>query len=455
MSDNTINIKKGLDIRVKGAAALTTVDATDITRYAVKPADYVGVSPKLMVKEGDSVKAGSVLLYDKNNEAARFTSPVSGTVEAVVRGAKRAILRVVIAADGKADGEAFEHGSPARMGREAVVRTLSLSGAWTLLRQRPFGIVARPGDTPKAIFVSAFDSAPLAPDYSYIIAGHEQEFSMGMEVLHALAETIHMGVNPALSTAAWPVGDYVKVHRFTGCHPAGLVGTQINKTDPINKGETVWTLTPADICIIGHLFLTGEYRPLRIVAMAGPVVKEPRYYRMLQGASIESLAGNVTDGHVRYISGNMLSGTSIGRDGFMSATDNLLTVLPEGDRYDFMGWLAPGVRKYSFSRTFLSGFFQRGGKCSRKFLEGRELNTGMHGGVRPLVVTGEMEKVFPLDIYPLQLIKACVIGDIDLMENLVIYEVEPEDFALCEFIDTSKTEIQSIIRQGLETCRLS
>lgn len=455
MSDNTINIKKGLDIRVKGTAALTTVDATTIQRYAVKPTDYVGVTPKLMVKEGDSVKAGSVLFYDKNNEAARFTSPVSGTVEAVVRGDKRAILRVVVAADGKMDSETFAHGNPAEMGREAVVKTLTESGVWTMLRQRPFGLVACPDDTPKAIFVSGFESAPLAPNYNYLIASHEQEFDMGMEVLHTLVSAIHLSINPMLNNTVMPTQNYVKMHYFTGKHPAGLVGTQINRIDPVNKGEIVWTIKPVDICIIGHLFLTGQYRPERLVAMAGPVVKNPQYYKMLQGACIESLANNVTDDHVRYISGDMLTGTNIGKNGFMGATDNLLTVLPEGDKYDFMGWLAPGVKKYSFSHTFLSGFFQCGSKGCQKFLEGRELNTGLHGGVRPFVVTGEMEKVFPLDIYPLQLIKACIIGDIDLMENLGIYEVEPEDFALCEFIDTSKTEIQNIIRQGLETCRLN
>lgn len=449
--NETIRIKRGLDIRVKGEAALQTVDATSIVRYAVKPTDYVAVTPKMLVKEGDAVKAGTPLFYDKNNEKAMFTSPVGGTVEAVVRGEKRALLRVVVAKDEKNEHETFEAGNPAEMGSEKVKDILLRSGAWASIRQRPFGLVARPDDKPKAIFISGFESAPLAPNYSYIVSHeHEKEFDTGLEALHALAGIINLGIDPSRNNTEIPARDYLRVHYFSGKHPAGLVGTQINKISPINKGETVWVVKPQDVLTIGRLFLTGEYNPVRLVAMAGAPVKQPQYYKMITGACIESLAGNVTDEHVRYISGDMLSGTNIGKDGFMGAGDSLLTVLPEGDKYDFMGWLMPGLKKYSFSHTFLSGFC----KC-KKYLESCELNTGMHGGVRPYVVSDQFERVFPFDIFPMELIKACIIGDIDLMEQLGIYEVEPEDFALCEFIDTSKTEIQDIIRKGLENCRLN
>ncbi|MDY5969708.1 MAG: Na(+)-translocating NADH-quinone reductase subunit A [Bacteroidales bacterium] len=450
--NETIRIKRGLDICARGEAALQTVDATAIVRYAVKPTDYVAVTPKILVKEGDAVKAGTPLFYDKNNEKALFTSPVGGTVVTVARGEKRALLRVEVAKDEKDEHEAFEVGNPIEMGAEKVKDVLLRSGAWTGIIQRPFGLVARPSDKPKAIFISGFDSAPLAPNYDYIL-GHFQgeEFSRGLDALHAVAgSVIHYSIDPTRNNAAIPNKDYLKVHRFAGKHPAGLVGTQINMIDPINKGDTVWVVKLQDVLTIGHLFLTGEYRPLRLVAIAGAPVRQPQYYKMLAGACIESLANNVTDTHVRYISGDMLSGTNIGNDGFMSAGHSLLTVLPEGDKYDFMGWLMPGFGKYSFSRTFLSGFCK-----SKKYLERCELNTGLHGGVRPYVVSDQFEKVFPLDIFPLELIKACIIGDIDLMEQLGIYEVEPEDFALCEFVDTSKTDIQEIIRNGLENCRLN
>lgn len=454
MSDNIVKIKKGLDIRVKGIATFSTIDASSIRRYAVKPTDYVGVTPKMLVKEGDPVKAGTTLFYDKNNEQARFTSPVSGTVEAVVRGDKRALLQVVVAADGKHDSETFAYGKADELQPEQIVNTMVNSGAWTFLRRRPFGLVPHTNDKPKAIFISGFDSAPLAADVDYLLSGRQEEWQRGIDILHRLVATIHLSVNPEVNKSGLleKTGNVI-LHHFSGRHPAGLVGTQINKIDPINKGESVWTIKPQEVCTLGHLFITGEYRPEQLVAMAGPVVKTPQYYRLSAGACIESLCDNVTDGHVRYISGDMLTGCNIGKAGFLSAGHSLLTVLPEGDKYDFMGWLLPGLKKYSASHTFLSGFLQ--GRHSEKYLERCELNTNTHGDVRPYMVTGQFEKVMPLDIYPLQLIKACIIGDIDLMENLGIYEVEPEDFALCEFVDTSKTEIQSIIRNGLENCRLN
>ncbi|MBR1643756.1 MAG: Na(+)-translocating NADH-quinone reductase subunit A [Bacteroidales bacterium] len=452
MSNSDFKIRKGLDIYVKGDAALRTEALPSIDLYAVKPTDYVGVAPKLQVKVGDTVKAGTVLFFDKNNEQARFVSPVSGTVEDIVRGDKRALLQVVVRNDGTQQSETFPCGAPNQMSPEALTDLMVSSGVWTLLRQRPFGTVPHTDEKPKAVFISAFDSAPLGVNYGFILKDRKEDFQCGIDVLARLAGTVHLSINPEREhNDIFCNTQHVVLHRFTGKHPAGLVGTQIAKIDPINKGETVWTIEAQDVATLGHLVRTGEYRPERIVALAGPVVKEPQYYSLLSGACISNLSAHVTEENVRFISGNILTGTNIGANGFLGSGDSLISVLPEGNQYDFMGWLMPGIKKYSTSRTFLSGFLQCG--SHRKFLENCKLNTGLHGSVRPFIVTGEFEKVVPLDIYPLQLIKACIIGDIELMESLGIYEVEPEDFALCEFVDVSKTEIQSIIRQGLELIR--
>lgn len=445
----TIRIKKGLDICIKGSAQKQTIDATSIQDYAIKPTDFIGVTPKLLVKEGDAVKAGTPLFYNKSNERVRFCSPVSGTVKAVVRGERRAILAVVVASDGNHTSETFD---TTQLGREEIINTMLASGAWTLLKQRPYGIVADPDATPKGIFVSAFDSNPLAPDYDYMLKGREADFQKGLDVLSKLAK-VHLSYNPQINTSSlFTAARNVELHQFEGKHPAGLVGTQIAMISPINKGETVWTVNAQDVAIIGHLFAAGEYRPEKLVALAGPVVDNPAYYKVFAGANLQTITGAVSAANVRFISGSVLSGTTIQNDGYLCHYDSIISVLEEGNKYDFMGWLLPGMKKYSVSRTFLSGFFSRC-SCSKKYLEGREMNTGLHGSVRPQVVTGEFERVMPMDIYPMQLYKAALIGDIDLMESLGIYEVEPEDFALCEFVDTSKNEIQAAIRQGLELIR--
>lgn len=447
----TIKIKKGLDICLKGSPLQKMADATSIEEYAVKPTDFVGMTPKLMVKEGDAVKAGSPLMHDKQNEGIVLSSPVSGTVKAVVRGEKRAIMAVVIASDGKHESEQFTVAEPAKLGKEEVINELRAAGALSLLRQRPFGTVANPEVMPKAIFVSGFDSAPLGVDYDYMLQGREDDLQFGMTALSRIAK-VYLGLKPSQKEGKLAQLRNVEVNYFEGKHPAGLVGTQIAKLDPINKGEVVWTINIQDVAILGHIFAAGEYRPLKMVALAGPVVENPQYFQVYAGARMSEVTKNVKAENVRFVSGNVLSGAKIEKDGFIGYYDCEVSVLEEGNKYDFMGWLMPGFKKYSASRTFLSGFF-KGCKCGKKFLEGREVNTGLHGSVRPLVVTGQYEEVMPLDIYPMQLIKACIVGDIDLMENLGIYEVEPEDFALCEFVDTSKTEIQAIIREGLEKIR--
>ena len=428
-------------------------DARSITTYAVKPTDFVGLTPRLVVEEGDAVNAGDALFVDKSDERIRFTSPVSGQVKAIVRGEKRKLLEVVVEADFKS--------ATTQINADDIKAAMLQCGLWTQLRQRPFGTVANPDDKPKAIFVSAFDSAPLAPDYDFALQGKETFFAKGLEALSKLTNgEVHICFRPnqKLAEQFSIINSQLSIHFVNGPHPAGNIGTQIAHIDPINKGEVVWTMNLQDVAVLGELVSTGVYNPEKIIAVAGPSIKNPHYYRVKAGACLTEITKSLlynndyskTDTHDaakanRIISGDVLSGTQIAADGFLGAYDDLVSILPEGDYYDFMGWLMPGFKKFSFSRTFLSGFLP-------KFLKWK-FDTNTHGDERPLVFTGNFEQVFPFDIYPTQLIKACIIGDIELMENLGIYEVEPEDFALCEFIDTSKTDIQSIIREALEKLR--
>ena len=428
-------------------------DARSITTYAVKPTDFVGLTPRLVVEEGDAVNAGDALFVDKSDERIRFTSPVSGQVKAIVRGEKRKLLEVVVEADFKS--------ATTQINADDIKAAMLQCGLWTQLRQRPFGTIANPDDKPKAIFVSAFDSAPLAPDYDFALQGKETFFAKGLEALSKLTNgEVHICFRPnqKLAEQFSIINSQLSIHFVNGPHPAGNIGTQIAHIDPINKGEVVWTMNLQDVAVLGELVSTGVYNPEKIIAVAGPSIKNPHYYRVKAGACLTEITKSLlynndyskTDTHDaakanRIISGDVLSGTQIAADGFLGAYDDLVSILPEGDYYDFMGWLMPGFKKFSFSRTFLSGFLP-------KFLKWK-FDTNTHGDERPLVFTGNFEQVFPFDIYPTQLIKACIIGDIELMENLGIYEVEPEDFALCEFIDTSKTDIQSIIREALEKLR--
>lgn len=454
MSD-VIKIKKGLDLPISGAAEQKTSEALDIRRYAVKPTDFVGLMPRLLVQEGDEVQAGSPLFCEKKDTRIVFTSPVAGKVAAVVRGEKRALLAVVVET---ADAELHTMKVESQMtDAESIKKVMLETGLWTALRQRPFGTVASPDAKPKNIFVSAFDSAPLAADMDYCLKGREADFAKGIELLSKLTGgKLHVSFRQGqkLESAVAEKGNVVK-HIVAGPHPAGLIGTQIAAIEPINKGDVVWTMNAQDVAVLGHIANAGEYKPERVIAVAGPQVKNAQYYHVMAGAQVSGIiAGlkmeeNPEGNGFRYISGNVLSGVQIAADSYIGAYDSLLTVLPEGDHYDFMGWLFPKRGRFSFSRTFLSGFTA---KCSKKCGKST-FDTNLHGGVRPFIFTGAFEQVFPMDIYPLHLIKACIVGDIELMENLGIYEVEPEDFALCEFVDVSKTEIQTIVRQALEQLR--
>lgn len=432
-----IKLGKGLDIRLQGEAVLELTVAPSAAEYALSPLDFEGVTPKMLVKVGDRVEAGSALFFDKKNPKVLFTSPVSGVVAAVNRGEKRRILSVVVTADSDIAYKEFAQLDLESASREQIIDLLLESGLWTLFVQRPYGIIANPEDMPKAIFVSGFDSAPLAPDYDYALSDEGEALQKGFDVLGRLTEgKVHLSYH--VSRPA-PQVRGVEIHAFRGDHPAGNVGVQIHHIDPINKGEKVWTLNIQDVAILGRLFLTGKVDMTRTIAVAGACVAKPHYYRVVAGASVQSIVGAVEE-NVRVISGNVLTGRSVGADGFLGYNANMLTLIPEGNKYELLGWAMPRLSKFSVSRAYFSWLFP-----NRRY----NLDTNLNGEERAFVVTGLYEKYLPMDIYPMHLLKAILVGDIDKMENLGIYEVIEEDFALCEFVDPSKTEMQQIIRNGI------
>jgi len=439
-----INIRKGFDIRLKGKAEKILLKLDPSAEYALKPSDFHGITPKLMVKEGDKVKAGTCLFSDKNQTDIAFTSPVSGTVEQIKRGDKRLIESIVIKADATQTYESFGTEDAQKLSREDIIKKLMVSGCWPYIKQRPFDIIANPAAKPKAIFISAFDTAPLAPDIDFIVNGMELEFQTGINVLAKLTEgSVHLNVNINYPTShIFAKAKGVELSEFSGPHPAGNVGVHIHHLMPINKGEEIWTVGPQDVIIIGKLFLKGIYDSTRVIALTGSEVNKPRYFKLISGANLSKLIeANITSKNARIISGNVLTGSKIDRNGFLGFYDSQVTAIPEGKHFEFLGWADLGFNKFSFTRSFFSSL-----------IPGREftLDTNLNGGNRSYVMTGQFEKVLPMDIYPLQLIKSILAQDIEQMEKLGIYEVAPEDFALCEYIDTSKTEIQAIIREGLD-----
>jgi Na+-transporting NADH:ubiquinone oxidoreductase subunit A len=440
---NTIRIKKGLNINLIGAAK-KEISAVEAGYYAIKPTDFLGVFPRLSVKEGDTVKAGTPLFIDKYRENIIFTSPVSGVIEEISRGDKRVLEEIRIKADATLQYEDFGKADPSKTDREAIIEKLLKSGVWPVIRQRPFSIIANPADAPKGIYVSGFDSAPLAPDYSMIVTESIADFQAGIDVLSKLAGSpVKLGLPGGKSQ--FPKVSNADITYFEGPHPAGNVGIQIHNTKPVNKGDIVWVVNAQDVIIIGRLFSKGIYDTTILVPLTGSEVKNPKYFRLRKGASVRSLLkDNINEGSVRVISGNVLTGTRIKPDGYLGFYQNQFTVIPEGNYHEFFGWALPGFGKFSFSKSFFSWLTP-----NREY----RLDTNFHGGERAFVMTGKYEQVLPMDIYPMQLIKACLAENIEMMENLGIYEVDEEDFALVEFIDTSKSEIQHIIRKGLDLIR--
>jgi Na+-transporting NADH:ubiquinone oxidoreductase subunit A len=450
-----IRLRRGFDINIAGKAALTVESIEQPELFAIKPTDFPGVYlPRLMVKEGDVVKAGSPLFRDKKNEHILFTAPVSGEVVEIKRGEKRKILEVKILADKSIEYLDFKKYSPSdlvSLDRAEAQQQLLDSGAWVNIVQRPFGIVADPGEMPKAVFVSAFDSHPLAPDYGLIFKGQEQFFQAGLDILKKFTPgAIHLNVHSDLEISpVFAQAKHVELNNFSGPHPVGCVGVQIHHIDPINRGELVWTINPFGVIQIGKLFLNGIYDTSRTIAVAGSEINMPRYYKTYTGASIRKfLENNLKSEHVRCISGNVLTGTQIEKDGFLGYFDHLISVIPEGDYYEFLGWISHSAKKLSFQRAW--------GLLS--FLNGRKeyvLDSNTHGEPRAFVQTGIFEKVIPMDILPMYLVKSIIAEDFDEMEALGIYEVIEEDLALCDFVDVSKHNIQGIIREGIELIRNS
>ncbi len=439
-----IRIKKGLDINLVGAAEQTTSKAVLSNVYALNLDDFHGITPKMHIKQGAEIKAGEPLFYNKNKEEMQFVSPVSGELVEIVRGARRRILSLKILADKTQEFVQHKPLDLAGADAETIKAFLLQSGAWPFVKQRPYDIIADPDATPKAIFISGYTTAPLAAEADYVLAGKEEQLKAAITALGKLTPgKIHVSVGK-LGNSPLAQLDGVSVHKISGPHPAGLVGTQINKIDPINKGEVVWTVSPQDLIIIGELLLTGKFNAERTVALAGSIIKAPKYYTTKIGAEISTFlyASGVIQDKYRLINGDVLTGSKTHPEGHLGFYNNTVTAIPEGDDYEFFGWNKPVFNKVSTTRALTFSWMQP----KKKY----DLNTNTNGEHRAFVVTGQYEEVFPMDIYPLQLLKACMVKDLDEMEQLGLYEVAPEDFALTEFICISKQPHQQIIREGLD-----
>ena len=444
-------LKKGFDIKLEGEAAGDIADAAGVTRYAMQPPNWRGIAPipKMHVAVGDNVTAGQPLFFDKQNPEIQFVAPVSGEVIEINRGAKRAIVEVVILADKEIQYKQFNAPDVDSASRDEIVEFLLESGAWTLFNQRPYDILAPKDSTPENIFISTFDTAPLAPDLNMVVDGRDADFQAGLDVLNRLTEgAVHLGLDgrdgksPA---AAYANATNVTKHYFRGPHPCGNVGVQIHHTAPINAGAHVWSLKVQDVMTLGALFTRGQYDTTRIVALTGEPLEQSGYVRTYMGANIsELLKGNTVTGKVRMISGDVLSGQAKPPKGYLNAADDQLTVVTEGDDYEMFGWLLPSKARPSISKTYPTTAMS-----DLRFVA----DTNTHGEKRAFVVTGQYERVLPMDIYPQHLLKAIMAKDFERMEGLGIYELSEEDIALCEFACTSKMPLQQILREGLDLMR--
>lgn len=439
-----IRIRKGLDINLVGAAEQTTSKAVTSNVYALNLDDFHGITPKMLLKQGEEVRAGEPLFYNKNKEEMHFVSPVSGELVEIVRGARRRILTLKILADKEQNYVINKVPDLDTAEAPAIKNFLLQCGGWPFIKQRPYDVIADPEATPKAIFISAYTTAPLAADVDYVLKGKEQELQVAIDALGKLTPgKVHVSVGMS-SRSPFAELKGIELHRVSGPHPAGLVGTQINKIDPINKGEVVWTISPQDLLIIGELLLTGKFKAERTVALAGSIIKSPKYYTTKIGAEISTFlyASGVKEDRFRLINGDVLTGKKTHTEGYLGFYNNTVTAIPEGDDYDFFGWNKPIFNKISATRALTFSWLMP----KKKY----DLDTNTNGEHRAFVVTGQYEEVFPMDIYPLQLLKACMVKDLDEMEQLGLYEVAPEDFSLTEFICISKQPHQQIIREGLD-----
>ena len=446
-TNGVIKLKKGYDIKIAGKAKKEIKEVASST-FALKPIDFHGIAPipKMVVSVGQEVKTGDHIFFDKNNPTNFYTAPVSGEIIEIRRGPKRAVHEVVILADKEIQYRNFEAKDPGSLNRDAIVAHLKDSGCWNYIRQRPFEIHANPEDAPKAILITGFDSAPLAPSYGFTLSGRENDLQTGIEALSKLTEgKVYLSLNANGDNKVFDGLSGVKKVSFKGPHPSGTVGVQMHHIDPINKGEIIWHMDAHDVATIGRLFSSGKYDPVRIVALGGPEVNEPIHFKTRQGASIKEMVdGNLNSDHVRLVAGNVLTGRQVEKNSHLGFFDRQVTVLEEGDDYEFLGWLIPGKARPSISPTFLSTVTGK-----KEFVP----TTNTHGEGRAFVMTGQYESVLPMNILPQHLLKSILMEDFDLMEGLGIYEVAEDDLAICEFVCTSKQPVQAILRHGLDLIR--
>ena len=441
---NVIKLRKGLDINLQGKAEAKRIQLKSNGQFAIVPDDFEGVTPKVVVKEGDKVKAGDALFINKQYPEVKFASPVSGTVREVVRGERRKVLCIRIDADAQQEHVDFGKKDVAAMDGKAVIDALLEAGIFGYINQLPYAVSTNPSQMPKAIFVSTLRDKPLAADFEFELKGQEGDFQTGLTALSKIAKTyLGCGVHSSFEHC-----QNVEVTVFDGPCPAGNVGVQVNHLDPVNKGEVVWTIgDPTVVLFIGRLLNTGKVNLTRTVALCGSEIKDPAYVDMLVGEELATLLSNSYDNdhHVRIINGNVLTGRPTTKEGFLGAHTSEITVIPEGDDADeFAGWIMPRLKQFSVNRSYFSWLF---GKKSYA------LDARVKGGERHIIMSGEYDRVLPMDIYGEYLIKAIITGDIDRQEALGIYEVSPEDFALAEFVDSSKLELQRIVREGLNILR--
>ena len=441
---NVIKLRKGLDIHLQGKAEEKKIQLKSNGKFALVPDDFEGVTPKVIVKEGDKVKAGDALFVNKQYPDVKFASPVSGTVREVVRGERRKVLCIKVDADAQQEFTDFGKKDVSQLSGEQVINALLEAGIFGYINQLPYAVSTNPSVQPKAIFVSALRDKPLAADFEYEVAGQEADFQTGLTALSKIAKTyLGVGVGSKLEGMK-----DVEVTVFDGKCPAGNVGVQVNNIDPVNKGEVVWTIgDPTVVLFIGRLFNTGKVDLKRTVALCGSEIKNPAYVDMLVGEELSTLLSNSYDAgkSVRIINGNVLTGKPVSKDSFLGAHSSEITVIPEGnDADEMLGWILPRFKQFSVNRSYFSWL------CGKKDYA---LDARIKGGERHMIMSGEYDKVLPMDIYGEYLIKAIISGDIDRQEALGIYEVAPEDFALAEFVDSSKLELQRIVREGLNILR--
>ncbi len=438
-----ISIKDGANLNLKGLASMELEVANMSLNYALNPDDFFGLIPRMLVKEGDKVSLGQPIFHDKNNESIKIVSPVSGKIQEIVRGAKRKILNVIIKKEGESAVN-FKIPSLSSISNKKILELLIESGSLAFIRQRPYNIIARPDRPPKSIFVSVHSTAPYAANYDFILKKRMDEFQVGVDVMSKLiGKPINLSISHNCESDFSTLNN-VDVYKIKGAHPSGNESFQINRIDPLNSGEIIWVIKPEDIANIGSFFITGIFNPKRTVAVSGDSLKSPKYYDAIIGSPISSLVDSKeipNSEEYRFINGDPLSGSKVEYSGFLGFYNNTLSVIKEGNQFRMLGWLPFMYNSIpSFSKTSLSWLL--GGE--------KKVNTNLNGEERAIVVTGEMEKYFPMDIFPMQLIKACMRGDVEKMESLGIYEVIPEDFGLVDFSCTSKIEAQEIVKSGIE-----